>query len=119
MDRSWRRHRAEKVPAYQRLSPYGRSRSRVRSKQKSLDSPLPKSIHRCRRYPTKFNSGRDIPKDLLARPRPVTVGGSCILSIGAFPSSGSLKPVSCFHYLEGYAAFLSYAIHNFWLYLAR
>ena len=37
----------------------------------------------------------------------------------AFPSSGSLKPVSCFHYLEGYAAFLSYAIHNFWLYLSR
>ena len=29
MDRSWRRHRAEKVPAYQRLSPYGRSRSRA------------------------------------------------------------------------------------------
>ena len=28
---------------------------------------LPKSIHRCRRYPTKFNSGRDIPwrKDVL------------------------------------------------------
>ena len=25
-------------------------------------SSLPKSIHRCRRYPTKFNSGRDIPK---------------------------------------------------------
>ena len=23
---------------------------------------LPKSIHWCRRYPTKFNSGRDIPK---------------------------------------------------------
>ena len=23
---------------------------------------LPKSIHRCRRYPTKFNSGRDIPQ---------------------------------------------------------
>ena len=22
---------------------------------------LPKSIHWCRRYPTKFNSGRDIP----------------------------------------------------------
>ncbi len=35
----------------------------LRSKQKSLDtmSLLPKSIHRCRRYPTKFNSGRDIP----------------------------------------------------------
>ena len=35
----------------------------LRSKQKSLDSDelLPKSIHRCRRYPTKFNSGRDIP----------------------------------------------------------
>ena len=28
-------------------------------------SLLPKSIHRCRRYPTKFNSGRDIPKDLV------------------------------------------------------
>ena len=24
---------------------------------------LPKSIHWCRRYPTKFNSGRDIPRD--------------------------------------------------------
>ena len=24
---------------------------------------LPKSIHRCRRYPTKFNSGRDIPAE--------------------------------------------------------
>ena len=24
-------------------------------------SLLPKSIHRCRRYPTKFNSGWDIP----------------------------------------------------------
>ena len=24
---------------------------------------LPKSIHWCRRYPTKFNSGRDIPMD--------------------------------------------------------
>ena len=23
---------------------------------------LPKSIHWCRRYPTKFNSGRDIPR---------------------------------------------------------
>ena len=23
---------------------------------------LPKSIHRCHRYPTKFNSGRDIPR---------------------------------------------------------
>ena len=26
-------------------------------------SLLPKSIHWCRRYPTKFNSGRDIPQD--------------------------------------------------------
>ena len=25
---------------------------------------LPKSIHWCRRYPTKFNSGRDIPRQL-------------------------------------------------------
>ena len=24
---------------------------------------LPKSIHRCHRYPTKFNSGRDFPLD--------------------------------------------------------
>ena len=31
-------------------------------------SLLPKSIHRCRRYPTKFNSGRDIP--LLRRQMP-------------------------------------------------
>ena len=28
-------------------------------------SLLPKSIHRCRRYPTKFNSGRDIPSPKL------------------------------------------------------
>ena len=27
---------------------------------------LPKSIHWCRRYPTKFNSGRDIPPPGLA-----------------------------------------------------
>ena len=27
-------------------------------------SLLPKSINRCRRYPTKFNSGRDIPPAL-------------------------------------------------------
>ena len=27
-------------------------------------SLLPKSIHRCRCYPTKFNSGRDIPDAL-------------------------------------------------------
>ena len=26
-------------------------------------SLLPKSIHRCRRYPTQFNSGRDIPSE--------------------------------------------------------
>ena len=34
-------------------------------------SLLPKSIHRCRRYPTKFNSGRDIPVIFkpLRRPR--------------------------------------------------
>ena len=29
---------------------------------------LPKSIHRCHRYPTKFNSGRDIPR------RPISGG---------------------------------------------
>ena len=33
-------------------------------------SLLPKSIHWCRRYPTKFNSGRDIPRqDVPYRPR--------------------------------------------------
>ena len=26
---------------------------------------LPKSIHWCRRYPTKFNSGRDIPRAIV------------------------------------------------------
>ena len=30
-------------------------------------SLLPKSIHRCRRYPTKFNSGRDIPRRHVVR----------------------------------------------------
>ena len=37
-------------------------------------SLLPKSIHRCRRYPTKFNSGRDIPRVVACctnAPRPV------------------------------------------------
>ena len=36
-------------------------------------SLLPKSIHRCRRYPTKFNSGRDIPEQgeiVLIEPNP-------------------------------------------------
>ena len=37
-------------------------------------SLLPKSIHRCRRYPTKFNSGRDIP--------PVAATPISITSIG-------------------------------------
>ena len=32
---------------------------------------LPKSIHRCRRYPTKFNSGRDIPTDVVLRERSI------------------------------------------------
>ena len=30
-------------------------------------SLLPKGIHRCRRYPTKFNSGRDIPESWVFR----------------------------------------------------
>ena len=34
-------------------------------------SLLPKSIHRCRRYPTKFNSGRDIPGYYKSRCRAV------------------------------------------------
>ena len=37
--RSWRRHRAERVPAYQRLSPSGRSEfTRLEANEKSLDS---------------------------------------------------------------------------------
>ena len=37
---------------------------------------LPKSVHRCRRYPTKFNSGRDIPEigDSLEKPEPTVEG---------------------------------------------
>ena len=38
-------------------------------------SLLPKSIHRCRRYPTKFNSGRDIPvKGLNMHKKPICYG---------------------------------------------
>ena len=65
MDRSRRRHGGEKVSPYQRLSPYGRSRSQRLEANRNLLTAmrlLPKSIHRCRRYPTKFNSGRDIPQ---------------------------------------------------------
>ena len=54
MDRSRRRHARK---SFQRLSVV----HALRSKQKSLAAMMPKSIHRCRRYPTKFNSGRDIP----------------------------------------------------------
>ena len=39
-------------------------------------SLLPKSIHRCRRYPTKFNSGRDIP--------PLAEAHSCHLTLTTF-----------------------------------
>ena len=36
---------------------------------------LPKSIHRCHRYPTKFNSGRDIPPYVLVNGVLVIDGG--------------------------------------------
>ncbi len=39
-------------------------------------SLLPKSIHRCRRYPTKFNSGRDIPM--------LSDGGASRLLVGRY-----------------------------------
>ena len=39
---------------------------------------LPKSIHWCRRYPTKFNSGRDIPND-----SPVSVKKNRVLPLKA------------------------------------
>ncbi len=35
---------------------------------------LPKSIHRCRRYPTKFNSGRDIPPSGQTIVKPTALG---------------------------------------------
>ena len=37
---------------------------------------LPKSIHWCRRYPTKFNSGRDIP----ALTAPLSVSSGQVLT---------------------------------------
>ena len=45
-------------------------------------SLLPKSIHRCRRYPTKFNSGRDIPGRGGRQPR------SCRYQCGQRPGEG-------------------------------
>ena len=39
-------------------------------------SLLPKSIHRCRRYPTKFNSGRDIPRRSVPSPYRIFDDGS-------------------------------------------
>ena len=51
---------------------------------------LPKSIHWCRRYPTKFNSGRDIPclspccGSLILRP----------LGVGGTLSRGSKSPLT-------------------------
>ena len=37
---------------------------------------LPKSIHWCRRYPTKFNSGRDIPRSCEADASVAELAGS-------------------------------------------
>ena len=64
MDRSRRRHGGEKVSPYQRLSHMGALVHALRRNRNLLtgDEVLPKSIHRCRRYPcVKFNSGRDYP----------------------------------------------------------
>ncbi len=49
---------------------------------------LPKSIHRCRRYPTKFNSGRDIP------PVRASYGGEGEPTVaGVVSAMISLKPI--------------------------
>ena len=71
-------------------------------------SLLPKSIHRCRRYPTKFNSGRDIPwypgrpdtleravRDLLEAVEPVELSGELV---------GLLSPHAGLRYSGGVAA---------------
>ena len=64
MDRSRRRHGGEKVSPYQKaIAIWALSFTRLEANRNLLTAMrlLPKSIHRCRRYPTKFNSGRDIP----------------------------------------------------------
>ena len=50
-------------------------------------SLLPKSIHRCRRYPTKFNSGRDIPA-----PDPTAAKRSTSARAPAAASCGIAEP---------------------------
>ena len=50
---------------------------------------LPKSIHGCRRYPTKFNSGRDIPLLFYLSER-------LVQKIADFTFSGSESPKSDF-----------------------
>ena len=48
-------------------------------------SLLPKSIHRCRRYPTKFNSGRDIPSSSHLTPNDVPGADTARSGDGADP----------------------------------
>ena len=65
--------------------------------QRQLDN-TPKSIHRCRRYPTKFNSGRDIPFDIdgetqlkqsPGKPGAVHAMGITVTRVTCLPLSGS------------------------------
>ncbi len=60
---------------------------------------LPKSIHRCRRYPTKFNSGRDIPSlsavftidiDGVVRDAPWDIGADEFAASAHFRSIGTV-----------------------------
>ena len=60
---------------------------------------LPKSIHWCRRYPTKFNSGRDIPRSSFVVKRrarePVFV-----VEVGSRPRRNGMKELTLFaHFL--------------------
>ena len=63
-------------------------------------SLLPKSIHRCRRYPTKFNSGRDIPR---SDARPANDERGCKREKAEFARSG-IQAVLMVVQLPSYAA---------------
>ena len=62
----WRRHPRRKSSGVSKaIAIWALSFTRLEANRNLLTamSLLPKSIHRCRRYPTKFNSGRDIPTE--------------------------------------------------------
>ena len=67
-------------------------------------SLLPKSIHRCRRYPTKFNSGRDIPEAgqivVVARTRELAADAFEVRDLGTVSLKGKRKAVQVFEVLS-------------------